>query len=303
LAARREELNWSVEQVASHLNLAPRQVRAIEADDFSVLPVMAITRGFIRSYAKLLGLDAAPLLASISGENAPAAPEIAPRARLAPTTFSASRSSGIAWKRQSSRKALVIGIIAVLAAATVAAYQLGWIPFTPDGLQGRIGEGLARFPHAEQKAPEPADAGTVAQVIPAPHLALPQEGPAAPAAGEAGPAAAAAGTAPAPEPQPAQAAPSAQATPAAQPAQATPAAPDAQNALVLTIREDSWVEIRRADKTTLISRVVKAGSTETFPISGPVTLVLGNARGVDARLRGEPVDLKSKNNVARVNLK
>ncbi|MGV3652989.1 MAG: helix-turn-helix domain-containing protein, partial [Noviherbaspirillum sp.] len=83
LAARREELNWSVEEVASHLNLAPRQVRAIEANDFSVLPVMAITRGFIRSYAKLLGLDAAPLLATISSANAPAAPEIAPRARVA----------------------------------------------------------------------------------------------------------------------------------------------------------------------------------------------------------------------------
>jgi len=75
--------------------------------------------------------------------------------------------------------------------------------------------------------------------------------------------------------------------------------------LRLNFREDSWVEIRRADKTTVISRLLKAGTTEAFDITEPVTLVIGNAAGVDASLRGAKLDLEadSSSNVARLNLK
>src|ERR1700736_2109394 len=62
LAAQRQALNWSIEQVANQLNLAPRQIQAIEADNYAALPGMASVRGFIRAYAKLLKIDAAPLL-------------------------------------------------------------------------------------------------------------------------------------------------------------------------------------------------------------------------------------------------
>lgn len=81
-------------------------------------------------------------------------------------------------------------------------------------------------------------------------------------------------------------------------------APTATN-IVLTVTQDSWIEIKRADKTVLISRVVKAGSTEAFELTKPASLVVGNAAGVNVVVRGKPLDLKpiAKTNVARVELK
>jgi len=74
---------------------------------------------------------------------------------------------------------------------------------------------------------------------------------------------------------------------------------------VLTMRQDSWVEVKRADNTTVTSRVLRAGSSETFDLAGPLTITVGNARGVDATVRGAPLDLAAttRNNVARVSVK
>ena len=66
LASTRNTLGWTVEQVAAQLKLAPRQIIALEADDYASLPEPAVVRGFIRAYAKLLKLDAAPLVALIA---------------------------------------------------------------------------------------------------------------------------------------------------------------------------------------------------------------------------------------------
>jgi cytoskeleton protein RodZ len=85
----------------------------------------------------------------------------------------------------------------------------------------------------------------------------------------------------------------------------TEPAVDIKDMLVLKLREDSWIEIKKSDRSTLIARLVKAGTTETFNITGPVSLTVGNASGVDATLRGTPLALQSdaKSNVARLTLK
>jgi transcriptional regulator with XRE-family HTH domain len=54
LAAQREAMGWTVEQVADQLKLAVRQVVALEAGDYAALPSPAVTRGFVRAYAKLV---------------------------------------------------------------------------------------------------------------------------------------------------------------------------------------------------------------------------------------------------------
>ena len=66
----RERMGWSVEDVVNLIKLAPRQIVAIEADDFESLPETAFVRGFVRSYAKVLQLDAEPLLANLPGAKA-----------------------------------------------------------------------------------------------------------------------------------------------------------------------------------------------------------------------------------------
>ena len=62
IRAARESQGLSVHEIASRLRLSPKQIDAIEADHFAALPEPTIVRGFLRNYAKLLKIDAQPLL-------------------------------------------------------------------------------------------------------------------------------------------------------------------------------------------------------------------------------------------------
>ena len=65
LREAREQLGLSVADVANQIKFAPRQIEAIEAGDYEQLPEDAFLRGFIRSYAKILQLDAQKLLEAL----------------------------------------------------------------------------------------------------------------------------------------------------------------------------------------------------------------------------------------------
>lgn len=65
LREAREHLGLSLADVANRLKFAPRQIEALEEDNFARLPEIAFVRGFVRSYAKLLQLDPGPLLAAL----------------------------------------------------------------------------------------------------------------------------------------------------------------------------------------------------------------------------------------------
>ena len=62
LSAARQRQGLSVADVARQLKLGVRQIEALEADDYKNLPRITFVRGFIRNYAKLLQIDAVPLL-------------------------------------------------------------------------------------------------------------------------------------------------------------------------------------------------------------------------------------------------
>lgn len=62
LAAQRETLELSVQQVADQLNLTMHFVRALEADSYDKLPGEVFVRGYIRAYSNLLRLDPVQLL-------------------------------------------------------------------------------------------------------------------------------------------------------------------------------------------------------------------------------------------------
>lgn len=65
LRMAREARGVSVSEVAAALKLSPRQIDAIENDDFSRLSGATFIRGFVRNYARLLKIDSAPLLAAL----------------------------------------------------------------------------------------------------------------------------------------------------------------------------------------------------------------------------------------------
>ncbi|MCA1979039.1 MAG: helix-turn-helix domain-containing protein, partial [Thiobacillus sp.] len=74
LRAARESRGMSVEDAATRLRLMHRQIDAMESEDFSSLGQPVFARGFVRNYARLLGLDPEPLLAGMAGAPEDAAP-------------------------------------------------------------------------------------------------------------------------------------------------------------------------------------------------------------------------------------
>ena len=257
LAARRNELRLTVEEVSQRLKLAPRQIAALEANDFASLPGMASVRGFIRSYARLLELDPVLLLAMISNEANPAVDPIILRRPLPSRGFPGRRYAPPSGHRRGSRRlsSLALLVFVFVGALAYAAYRHGLPAMNFD-----VPSASAFFDSwkgvTESLRSEATD-----------------ENASAPAA------AAAAG--------------------------AEQKSIDPSRLLELKLREDAWVEISALNGNKLVSRLMKAGTTEQFDISEPVVLVIGNASGVDASLRGQPLNLRAvaRDNVSKLSLK
>jgi cytoskeleton protein RodZ len=67
LREAREAQGVTVEDVAVRLRLMHRQIEAMEADDFESLGQPVFARGFVRNYARMLGLAPEALLARMEG--------------------------------------------------------------------------------------------------------------------------------------------------------------------------------------------------------------------------------------------
>ncbi len=300
LRVAREAAGLSQDAVAQQLKLAPRQVRAIEEDDYGRLPGRTFVRGFVRNYARLVNLDPEAVVEAL-----PSGEPTSPLERL--TYTPSSRPMGelpVESSRRSGRATRWLIPLLLLAVVAVAAYyefsrQAAPRPALPDGI----------MPPPTQPAPAAAPGGTqLPNPLEAPKSdasPLPQSAPAA--SGAADPAVAAAASAPltmttgAPADGPAAA--PATAAPAAANATAAPfeAMPAADTPLVLSFTGASWVQIRDAAGTAVVSQTAPAGAT--IPVGGalPLDVVLGNAEHVNATLRGQPLDLVpyTRLNVAR----
>jgi len=68
LKEAREAAGLSIDDVSHLLKLAPRQVLALEQQDFAALPPRAFVRGFMRNYARLLNIDADAVLEALPPE-------------------------------------------------------------------------------------------------------------------------------------------------------------------------------------------------------------------------------------------
>jgi len=319
LAAQREAMGWTVEQVADQLKLAVRQVIALEEGDYANLPGPAVVRGFVRAYAKVVKLDAAPLVAQIALDT-PAVNDSS-AAAVRPASFSQVRFP-THGKRASKLPYLLVGVLVLLAGGAVGAWKSGMIPAS-------ILSGVAPAATAPAlPAVAPPAASTVAAPAASTVVLPPPVTAAAPADAASAPAKQAEVLPPVinnavplisvpPVSTPSSSAPGAgspagvapalnSAAPVVAPA-TVPAAPAAasSNALVLTVREDAWIEVRREKGPKLFSGLVKGGRVETVTLDGPVTLIVGNPSAVDATLRGVSVPLPSSPGAktARVNLK
>ncbi len=69
LRARREELGWSISDVAQWSCIQQTYIEALETGQYHLLPAEVYTLGFLRTYAQLLGLDSSFLVDHYRQEN------------------------------------------------------------------------------------------------------------------------------------------------------------------------------------------------------------------------------------------
>ena len=269
LKAAREAAGLSLDQVAQQLKLAPRQVRALEEENFGMLPGRTFTRGFMRNYARLLNLDPDLLVAHLP--DAAHAPSLeSPPLHSTGTTMA---ELPTAHARAPSFGRWLIPLVLVASIVAAAGYE--WYRGRPAG--------VAAPPRSAETAP-PAAPNT--STTPLPNPVAPDSGAPAPAA---------------PPATSGQSAPDG----TAQPASAPQAAGAADAVLVVRYEGPSWTEIRDSAGRMLISRLVDADSVEPFDGAPPFSIVIGNARAVTLVYRGQPVDLTpyTRLNVARLVLR
>ena len=285
LTAAREAAGLSIDAVAQQLKLAPRQVRALEEDDYTHLPGRTFVRGFVRNYARLLHLDAETVLAALpAGALVPAleAPELQQTAQTMgelPFTDHSRR----AW----TRWAIPLTLAAIVAAAAV--YE--WLRPGRDAppAPGKDAPAAVEQPARPEKSGAPLPNPLATPSLPAPSASTPP-----------------ASTAPAPT-TPASTVPAATPPAPAVPASALPpgtGAAGAEQTVVLTFRDSSWTEVRDQTGRMLLSRMNPGGSVQTVSGVPPLDVVIGNAADVDVSYRGVPIDLApyTRQNVARLTL-
>lgn len=112
LVEERRRQSLSVGDVSRHLKLSVRQVEALENDEFKIFGGPVFVHGFLRNYAKLLGLDPRRLI------------EAADRSLMPPEEDSEASVNGAATPNDSPQKSVVP---LFLIAAILIVGVLGWM--------------------------------------------------------------------------------------------------------------------------------------------------------------------------------
>lgn len=300
LREARESLGLSVADVANQIKFAPRQIEALEADDFKHLPEAAFLRGFIRSYAKILQLDTQGLLAMLP-HTKPASlqPQQASVEVLFPGVRSPTRQNVI-WFSVAALLVVVVGGFALRNLNSPQKYKVVQVE-TPLPL-----------PTEEQTTPAPLEPEQVARVaVPAlletakVRAAIEKPGASVPASKTQAPEPAAQNqavktTSKSVTPTAAQtivveakpATPPQVEAPAKAANSATP--PDASpqiTQLRLEFDKESWTEIRDRDGKIISSQVNPPGSELTIYGRAPFSMLIGHGLSVRLYHQGKQVDL------------
>lgn len=287
LRTARESQGISVDEVSQTLKFNPKQVEAMERDEFGVLRDPVIMRGFVRNYARFLNLDTEALMRQLERQVGPLHTELTPAPSLeVPATSS---------RPQMIMPMAVLGILAILGGI----FALN--KFAPDVIRKQQPQPKLQGT-VVPNTPPPAE--RVAAPPPAPReepgMPPPGQTPADATAGAAGTAAGAAGASAAGQSAHAGATPpgpGAQAAGVTAPAAAGPG-------LKFVFDQECWVQVKDAAGKVVHQELHKPGTEATVEIQQPFSMTVGNATGAKVSLDGQPFDLVpyTKGTVARVKL-
>jgi cytoskeleton protein RodZ len=252
LRQRREALELDLAEVAATLRIKPAYLVALEAGRPNELPGAVYAIGFIRAYADHLGLDSGEMLRLFKQQSA---------------LFAA--KPDLAFPIQLGERSMPGGMLLVALILAVCGYG-GWFYLsTGDGPRPeRVAQiPLELLPYREAfRAPPPVSQPMVeAQAAPR-SPAVPTEG--SEHSGSGGPSAAGSAMAVVPA--------------------ATDPAPNSPGEVVIRATADSWIQIRDARQSVLLTRVLKAGESCRAPDRPGLSMRTGNAGGLEITVNGVP---------------
>lgn len=259
---KQERLKRSItlEQISISTKIGTRMLQALEEDKFNQLPGGIFNKGFVRSYARFVGLDEEQAVTDYleaSGEGAPKAPQNnEPILNPPPKPPEPSASRPLPW-------GLFAGLLLVVALSLAV-----W----------------TRRQHRELSAPTPAPATervasqppstAVANEPATPPAVAPQPAPIHPTKSE-------------PSPKPVSRPPTATlaANAAPQPAASSLAAPE-EFSVIVHAREDSWLSIS-ADGNSLFADTIVGGNQRSIQAKKEVVIRAGNVGALDFVFNGK----------------
>ena len=271
LGKARQAAGLSLDQAASQLRVPLHVISALEQGHWERLGAPVFIRGQLRSYARLLQVDPAPLIAQVPAE------------QMAPVAL-VSHSSGPALRRYThglGRK-LAYAAVAVVVVVPAALMLRSWL------------QPQAAVASLDVVPAEAVEVGT--------RLSLPGSVD-LPDAGQVP-------AAPLPQTQTQTPVQAAAALPASVPATTvaadaaavqTASAPASGAQLQLTFAGDSWIEIAGPQGQVVEKALVTAGQQRSYPAAAVGRVLLGNSTKVQASINGRAIDLGTmgRSNVAR----
>lgn len=306
LRQARESNGWSLAEVALKLNLTVNSLGNLEAGAFDKLPGHTFARGYIRAYAKLLGMDQTVLVQQFDqstgtdsqGSNVHSLGRIEEPVRVSHTILrivslllliAVIGGGFVWWQDQTSLRNKDLASLApehVEVEGADGTTQIHPLDEPEDQAvaQGQTeGATALALPQAETSAQAPAEAepATPAPVAPV----APTATPAAPVHNAAP--VVATPVAPAPvAPAPTVAAPAATAAAAAS---ASPVAGQGQVSLQFTA--DCWTQVTDGSGKVLLSGLKRKGENVSVSGKPPFAVRLGFARGAQVSYNGQVVDV------------
>lgn len=306
LRQARESNGWSLAEVALKLNLTVNSLSNLEAGDFDKLPGHTFARGYIRAYAKLLGMDQAVLVQQFDqstgtdskGSSVHSLGRIEEPVRVSHTILrivsllllvAVVGGGFVWWQDQTSLRTKDLISLAPEHVEVEGADGTTQIHPLDEPEDQAVAEGEAQnatalaLPQADSATPAPAETPAPAPVAPtaaAPTAATPvTPAPAVPAAP-----AVAAPTVTAPV------APSVAAPTAAAPAPAAPAVAG-QGQVQLQYSADCWTQVTDGNGKVLLSGLKRKGESVSLNGKPPFSVRLGYARGAQVSYNGQAVNV------------